>query len=79
MSREEEDAQVHDEQAEQVAQGVHEDVIAAPVPDDNAEDEKEAQQPRGVRDPGHAFPLALRQGMPRTIQNLLVSRQTQLC
>jgi hypothetical protein len=52
MSREEEDAQVHDEQEEQVAQGVQEDVIAAPIPDDDAEDEEDAQQPGGVRDPG---------------------------
>ncbi len=52
MSREEEDAQVHNEQEEQVAQGVQEDVIAAPIPDDDAEAEEEAQQPRGVRDPG---------------------------
>ena len=54
MSREEEDAPVHDEQEEQVAQEVQEDVIDAPVPvpDDNAEDEEEARQPRRVRDPG---------------------------
>ena len=55
MSREEDDAQIHDEQGaqeEQVAQGVQEDDAAAPIPEDNAEDEEEAQQPRGVRDPG---------------------------
>ena len=52
MSREEEDAQAHDEQEEQVAQGIQEDVNAAPIPDDDAENEEEAQQPRGVRDPG---------------------------
>ena len=49
MSREEEDAQIHDEHAaqeKQVAQGVQEDEIAAPIPDDDAEDEEEAQQPR---------------------------------
>ena len=55
MSREEDDAHIHDEQEaqeEQVAQGLQEYVDAAPIPEDNAEDEEEAQQPRGVRDPG---------------------------
>ena len=55
MSREEDDAQNDDEQRsqeQQVAQGVQEADDTAPIPDDNAEDEEEAQQPRGVRDPG---------------------------
>ena len=55
MSREDEDAQIHDEQGsqeEKVAQRVQEDDDAAPILEDNAEDEEEVQQPRGVRDLG---------------------------